>query len=35
MNNMVKLNVDRERVKDSPAFDASTTVDQALHETFP
>ena len=35
MNNIVKLNVDRERVKDSPAFDASTTVDQALHETFP
>jgi len=35
MDNVVKLNVDRERVKDSPAFDASTTVDQALQETFP
>jgi len=35
MDNAVKLNVDRERVKDSPASDASTTVDQALQETFP
>ena len=35
MDNMVKLNVDRERVKDSPAYDAPTKLDRALHETFP
>lgn len=35
MDNAVKLNVDRERVKNSPASDTSTTVDQALQETFP
>jgi sporulation protein YlmC with PRC-barrel domain len=35
MDNMVKLNVDRERVKDSPAYDVPTELDRALHETFP
>jgi hypothetical protein len=35
MDNMVKLNVDREKVKDSPTYDASTTVDRAMQETFP
>jgi len=34
-DNVVKLNVDRKRVKDSPPYDASTTVDRALSETFP
>jgi hypothetical protein len=34
-DNVVKLNVDRKRVKDSPTYDASTTVDRALQETFP
>ncbi len=33
-NNLVNLNVDRQRVKDSPAYDASTTVDQAYGKTF-
>ena len=31
---LVNLNVDRQRVKDSPAYDASTTVDQAFDERF-
>jgi hypothetical protein len=35
MDNMVKLNIDRERVKDSPAYDVPTKLDRALHETFP
>jgi len=35
MDNMVKLNVDRERVQDSPAYDVPTKLDWALHETFP
>ena len=34
-DNVVKLNVDRKRIKDSPTYDASTTVDRALQETFP
>ena len=35
MNMLVKLNVDRERVKDSPAYDASTAVDRAMLEIVP
>jgi hypothetical protein len=31
---LVNLDVDRQRVKDSPAYDASTTVDRAYDETF-
>ena len=31
---LVNLNVDRQKVKDSPAYDASTTVDQAYEEHF-
>src|SRR5271163_797576 len=31
---LVNLNVDRQRVKDSPAYDALTTVDQAYEETL-
>ena len=31
---LVNLNVDRQRVKDSPTYDASTTVDQAYEERF-
>jgi hypothetical protein len=34
-DHLVKLNVDRKRVKDSPTYDASATVDRALLETFP
>jgi hypothetical protein len=33
-HNLVNFNVDRQRVKDSPAYDASTTVDRA-YETKP
>jgi hypothetical protein len=33
-DNLVNLNVDRQRVKDSPAYDASTTVDQAYEKNF-
>lgn len=33
-NKLVNLNVDRQRVKDSPAYDASTMVDQAFDERF-
>lgn len=31
---LVHLNVDRQRVKDSPAYDASTTVDRAYEKQF-
>ena len=31
---LVNLNVDRQQVKDSPAYDASTTVDRAFEERF-
>ncbi len=34
-DNVIKLNVDRKRVKDSPAYGATTTIDRALQETFP
>ena len=34
-DNMVNLNVDRQRVKDSPVYDASTTVDWAFEKTLP
>ena len=34
-DNLVNLKVDREKVRDSPTYDASTTVDRALQETFP
>ena len=33
-NQLVNLNVDRQRVKDSPAYDASTMVDHAFDERF-
>ncbi len=33
-NKLVHLDVDRQRVKNSPTYDASTTVDQAYDETF-
>jgi hypothetical protein len=33
-DNLVNLNVDRQRVKDSPAYNASTTVDQAYEKNF-
>lgn len=33
-NRLVNLNVDRQRVKDSPAYDPTTTVDRAYDETF-
>ncbi len=33
-DNLVNLNVDRQRVKDSPAYDASTTVDRAYEKNF-
>jgi hypothetical protein len=33
-NNLVNLNVDRQRVKDSPAYDASTPVDPAYERNF-
>jgi hypothetical protein len=33
--NLVNLNVDRKSVKNSPAYDASTTADRALSQTFP
>ena len=32
--NLVNLNVDRQRVKDSPAYDASTAVDRAYEKHF-
>jgi hypothetical protein len=32
LNSLVNLDVDRQRVKDGPAYDASTTVDQAYDE---
>lgn len=35
MGNMVKLDIDRERVKDGPPYVTSTTIDRALQETFP
>ena len=31
---LVNLNVDRQKVKDSPAYDASTTVDRAYEKHF-
>jgi len=34
-NNLVNLDVDREKVKDSPIYDVPTKLDRALHETFP
>jgi PRC-barrel domain protein len=34
MDNLVNLDVDRQTVKDSPAYDASTTVDQAYEKHF-
>ena len=33
-DNLVNLDVDRQRVKDSPAYDASTTVDRAYEKNF-
>ena len=33
-NNLVHLNVDRQRVKDSPAYNASTSVDPAFEKHF-
>jgi hypothetical protein len=33
-DNLVHLNVDRQRVKDSPAYNASTTVDRAYEKNF-
>lgn len=33
-DNLVNLNVDRERIKEGPAYDESTTVDQAYDEKF-
>ena len=33
-DNLVNLNVDRQRVKDSPAYDASTMVDRAYERHF-
>jgi sporulation protein YlmC with PRC-barrel domain len=35
MDNQVNLNIDRERVKSSRAYNASTTIDRALQQTFP
>jgi hypothetical protein len=32
---LVHLNVNRQRVKDRPAYDVSTTVDRAYDEAFP
>jgi len=34
MDNLISLKVDRQTVKDSPAFDASTTVDHAYQKHF-
>ncbi|HVT28513.1 MAG TPA: PRC-barrel domain-containing protein [Lacipirellulaceae bacterium] len=34
MDKLVNLNVDRQRVKDSPAYDASTTIDRAYEKSF-
>jgi sporulation protein YlmC with PRC-barrel domain len=34
-DNLVNLDVDREKVKDSPIYDVPTKLDRALHETFP
>jgi len=31
---LVNLNVDRQKVKDSPEYDAATTVDQAYQQRF-
>ena len=33
-DNLVNLNVDRQRVKDSPTYDPSTTVDRAYEKHF-
>jgi hypothetical protein len=33
-DNLVNLNVDRQRVKDSPAYDASTTVDRTYEQRY-
>ena len=33
-DNLVNLNVDRQRVKDSPAYDASTMIDRAYEKNF-
>ena len=32
---LVNLKIDRDKVKESPAYDASTTLDRAIVETFP
>ena len=34
-DDLVNLDVDRERVKDGPPYVTSTTIDRALQETFP
>jgi hypothetical protein len=33
-NRLVNLDVNRQRVKDSPAYDASSTIDQAYDKAF-
>jgi hypothetical protein len=33
-DNLVNLNVDRQRVKDSPTYDPTTTVDRAYENHF-
>jgi sporulation protein YlmC with PRC-barrel domain len=35
MDSLVNLKISREKVKASPAYDASTTIDRAMMETFP
>lgn len=34
-DSLVNLKIDRKKVKSSPAYDASTTIDRAMMETFP
>jgi hypothetical protein len=34
LDKIVKLNVDRQKVKDSPEYDASTMVDRAYEKYF-
>ena len=33
-DNVVELNIDRQKIKDSPGYDKSTTVDQAYEKHF-
>ena len=34
-DNLVNLKIDRKKVKESPAYDVTATIDQAMMETFP